>query len=245
MSGDQHPFYVPRDAFGSGGWIPLPEEESRHATQVLRLVSGDTCRVIDGEGGLYHVRLDLRGRSLGGVVMDTERELRRSCMVELGFPVLRVRSRTEWLLEKAVEVGAERLVPVDWSRSAKDARASTPRARWERIVVEALKQSERRWLPQLTDAEAPYEILEASGGDERVLVVLADVDGGSTLPAYAGESRIRLMVGPEGGPAPEERQRILEHGGVAWSLGAKRLRAETAAIVGIHGIDSYLRAAGV
>jgi 16S rRNA (uracil1498-N3)-methyltransferase len=242
MGGDPHPFYAPPEAFDSEGWITLPEEEIRHATQVLRLGAGDRCRVIDGLGSLYHVRLERRGRDLAGMILDVTKEARRSCAVELGFPLLRLRARTEWMLEKAVEVGVARLLPIAWSRTVKDG-SSLPRARWERIVCEALKQCERRWLPELAMIEGPQESLAGMHGDARL--VLADPDGPETLPPYAGEARLRVLIGPEGGATPEEREAIVAWGGFLWSLGPARLRAETAAVAAVHRIDVHLRAAGV
>ena len=236
MGRDPHPFYVPPDARLPGDRVRFPAEEARHLLRVLRFREGDVCRVVDGEGTMLRVRIERTRGGVEGTILSRVRQ-ERSRLLGLGFPVLRQRARTEWMLEKAVEVGADRLVPIAWERGvARDARL--PRGRWDRILVEAMKQSQRVWLPRLE------EISAAPGpGSAEIGLVLADPEGQESPPEVSGVGEIRLLVVPEGGVTDEERERLAAQGAALWSLGPNRLRAETACVVGLYRLAGALRAA--
>ena len=235
MARDPHPFYVPRSGITADGIVTFPEEEARHILHVIRMRSGDECRVVDGVGGIYSVRLVQNGEHLRGTVLEEKRCPPSPTFLELGFPMLRVRSRTEWLLEKAVEVGVDSLVPLLWTRGIQH-RFEGVRGRWERILREAMKQSQRAWLPTL------FEPQGACDAPPDRTVILADPEGPETLPGLDEGVSVRLLIGPEGGPSREERERLVAGGAAIWSLGPTRLRSETAAVVASHRLAGALRA---
>jgi 16S rRNA (uracil1498-N3)-methyltransferase len=235
MARDPHPFLVPPECITGDGRILFPAEEAHHAAHVVRIAPGDECRVVDGCGGLYRVRLSMESGTLVGRITDASKVEPPRTRIALGFPVLRQRARLEWLLEKAVEVGADLLIPVAWDRSVKDA-SEEQRRRWTRIVQEAMKQSERRWLPRIEVETAP----DGLGLEE--CIVLADPEGSEQPPRVGGCGSVVLLIGPEGGVTSEERERLLARGCALWSLGPNRLRAETAAIVGMHALALAARA---
>lgn len=240
MGGDPHPFYVPPAAVHrEEGIVRFPREEARHILRVVRLRAGDVCRVVDGRGARLRVRLlDGSEADLRGDVLEESFEPAPATALELGFPLLHVRARTEWLLEKAVEVGVDRLVPIRWARGLPEGTGARPR--WERIVREAMKQCERAWLPELAEAMLPVREEDARMGTR---LVLADPEGEPDPPDVRGAARVRLLVGPEGGISPLERSALRDGGALAWSLGPNRLRGETAAIVGAHRLALELRRA--
>jgi 16S rRNA (uracil1498-N3)-methyltransferase len=218
--------------------VRFPEEEAHHILHVVRLKAGDRCRVVDGRGGRFVVRLEGRGKDLFGAVLESERDSMPLRRLDLGFPMLRTRSRTDWLIEKGVEVGVGRFVPIEWARSLKPASTGS-KTRWERIIAEAMKQSERLFLPDLAPAqEALVAVAEAD------VTILADSAGVESLPDLGAAESVLLLVGPEGGIAPEERDALVARGAVLWGLGPGRLRAETAAIVGSHRLACALLRAG-
>jgi 16S rRNA (uracil1498-N3)-methyltransferase len=193
--------------------------------------------VVDGEGALLGVVLEEGEKGdLAGRVVELDRIPPPKIPIELGFPLLRQRARTEWMLEKAVEVGADRLVPIAWERALPKGRELPPavRTRWERILREAMKQCERAWLPALEEPRAP-----AACG-ERTQLLLADPAGALDPPVAGDGGPVRLLVGPEGGLTAAERQALQDHGARLWSLGPTRLRAETAAIVGIARLSAWI-----
>lgn len=230
MARDPHPFLVSPDCITTDGRILIPEEEAHHAVHVVRIGPGDECRVVDGCGGLYRVRLSMESGALVGRILDGTRVERPQTRIALGFPVLRQRARLEWLIEKAVEVGADRLIPIAWDRSVKGTSGEQLR-RWTRIVREAMKQSEQRWLPRIEEEVEPAGL----GLDE--CLVLADPEGSEEPPRIAGRGSVLLLIGPEGGVSTAEREGLIARGCEIWSLGPSRLRAETAAIVGMHSLS--------
>jgi 16S rRNA (uracil1498-N3)-methyltransferase len=240
MPRDSHPFYAPPSAITADGSVRFPKEEARHILRVSRFGPGDRIRVVDGEGGLFGVVLEEGKEGLAGRVVEDRRLPAPAIALELGFPLLRQRARTEWMLEKAVEVGADRLVPITWERALPRGRTlpAAVRARWERILREAMKQCERLWLPVLAEPE------DAVTRTERTMLVLADPAGEPEPPDARGCSRVRLLVGPEGGVTEAEMRELRAEGARLWSLGPTRLRAETAAIVGIARLEDHLRRSG-
>lgn len=233
MGRDPHPFHVPKDCFRPDGTIAFPEEEAHHLLRVIRMRPGSQCRVVDGKGGRYQVRLLSHGKTLKGEVITSVQDRAAPVSLELGFPILRLRSRTEWLIEKAVEVGVTTLVPILWSRTVKR-RPGDHHERWERIVREAMKQSERSYLPRLGE---PATIADL---DLPTMTILADADGEPDLPPLPEAGSVRLLIGPEGGSDEEECGDLLQRGAFLWSLGRNRLRAETAAVVGAHRLTVAL-----
>jgi len=147
--------------------------------------------------------------------------------------------RMEWAIEKATELGAERIVPLIARRSEKHlAQAAASRAeRWRRIAVEASKQARRSDVLQV---DAPLTLKAALGAQtQAVRIVLAEQERSTTLHHALGEAlaasgdeapAIRIAVGPEGGWAPEEEAMFDAEGWKPVSLGPRILRVETAAI---------------
>jgi 16S rRNA (uracil1498-N3)-methyltransferase len=238
MPGDPHPFLVPPGRFDESGVVHFPEGEAHHILRVVRLKPGDACRVVDGRGGRFRVRLEGDENDLQGIVLEARREVEPSRRLDLGFPVLRLRARTDWLIEKCVEVGVDRFVPISWERSLKGVSGGS-QSRWERIIREAMKQSERAWLPELISEERP-----APATDGRDLVILADPAGDGSLPDLSTAASVLLLIGPEGGVTASEREDLRARGAALWNLGTNRLRAETAAVVGSHHLACALRDAG-
>jgi 16S rRNA (uracil1498-N3)-methyltransferase len=151
--------------------------------------------------------------------------------------------RFEWALEKAVEVGAHEFLPLATDLGVVDARPGK-QDRWRSLMVAALKQSGRSWLPVLSRPLAIKEVLErntsgrvifgAAPADTRAEsrpLAIADVLA-ETNPAAPPES-LTLLVGPEGGWTPPERDLMTRYGAQPVSLGPHVLRTETAAVSGL------------
>ena len=144
--------------------------------------------------------------------------------------------RMEWALEKAVELGAGRIVPVVASRTDTHlASAAGKRVeRWQRIAREAAQQSRRAGPPVI---EIPLKLKDALAAEMGLRIVLAEGEGGrrlgDVLRENAGASEIALAIGPEGGWTAEELKLFADNGWIAASLGPTILRAETAAIAAL------------
>ena len=217
-------FYAPPETF-AGTRVILPDAEARHVTKVLRLRPGAEVMVVDGEGGRHRVRLTrTSGWDAEGEVVATE-QVPRPLPLTLGLGMLKAEERVEFALEKAVELGVTRFVPLVTERTV------ARRVRLDRLrahAVAAMKQSLRAHLLEVT---APMA-LDALLGPGAVLLhegaPLSDM-----LPTLLTDPArpMTLLVGPEGGFSDGETARANESGTRVASLGAVRLRAETAALV--------------
>ena len=215
----------------------LPEEEARHLRTVLRGEQGDEMTVVDGHGGWYRARIDHVGdeQVVGTVVerRDNVGEPAIDATVALGL--LKKRSRFETFVEKAVELGVRRIVPL---RTERTERESIRDARLRNVMVAAMKQCRRSRLPALTDPQGPEEALTASEAERRLVCHAGD----DAVPVRRAVAEARpvgsalVLVGPEGGFSSAEVTAVTEAGCVPVSLGVRRLRAETAGLVALQAV---------
>ena len=216
----------------SGGRAHLSAEAGHYLRTVLRLRPGDELEVFDGAGGAWTATLG-QGEDLAlGPRRDVPPPAAR---VWLAF-ALPKGEKADLVVQKATELGVERLLPFTAERSVVrlDPRRAAERARrWRRIAAEAARQCGRADVPEV-DAAAPLEavLVGPPPGFRRLVFHGA---GGERLaevvdPGAAGHL---LVVGPEGGLAPAEVDRCLAAGSRVASLGPRVLRAETAAIAAV------------
>ncbi len=219
------------DEWGSGR-AALVGTQARHLARVLRAAPGMRYEVLAGSE-VWLARVSSVAEDRVEFQLESEVPAERALALTLVLAVFKF-DRFEWAVEKATELGVERIVPVLARRTEKHlAQAAAARGeRWRRLAHEAAKQSRRADLPVLEDArslgEAVPLILAATrlqcAENERT-VQLFD----ALRSARDGDS-VALAVGPEGGWTEEEDALFLGNGWQAVSLGPRILRAETAAI---------------
>lgn len=203
----------------------------KHLFRARRLGPGDPLRVVDGEG---HARRGVvaevnrhRARvDLGDRLASLEASLQVELLVAAPRP-----ERATWLVEKATEIGVGAVVWLRTERSPREYGESTL-ARQRRVARSALEQCGRSQLPNVVSLP-DWDALEAHLAKPGVAALLdpsPDSATASGLPAV-GEGPLRLLVGPEGGFAPQERERLLALGASPLWLGERVLRVETAAVV--------------
>ncbi len=197
----------------------LSDDDLHHLTRVLRLRAGDSLTVGDGAGAWRLCRFaGVGARSLLEPVGEVVSAPAPSPELAVGFAVLKG-GRSETVVQKLTELGIDRIVPFVAERSVvrwDAARAQRLLQRWQRVAAEAVMQSRRLWLPQVS---APERFFELDLSD----AVLADPD-----PAAGALSACQnfVMVGPEGGWSSEEAAAV----GRRVCLSSQILRAETAAV---------------
>ena len=229
-------FYAPPTALRAGR-VVLPEGEARHLRTVLRGEAGDEMTVVDGQGGWYRARIDHVGpeQVVGTITERRENVGEPSIDVTVALGILKKRSRFETFVEKAVELGARRIVPLRTRRTERD---SIREERLRTVMVAAMKQCRRSWLPDLAAPQSPDALL--SGASAALRLVCHSRDGSvPAQPAVAEAAPVAsalVLVGPEGGFSPSEVEDAAEAGCVPVSLGARRLRAETAGLAVLHSV---------
>jgi 16S rRNA (uracil1498-N3)-methyltransferase len=233
-----HRFLLPPEACLEPELL-LPEDESHHATDVLRLRRGDEVSVLDGSGGEYCcVVVDARRQSMRVEVRSSRKHPRPEPLV-LVQALLKGKAM-DLVLQKAVELGVTRLMPLLAERSIPHPEnyASDKSARWQSIINQALKQCGNPWKPQLDTPLTLRECLDQLRGID--LNLLADLSPGSGHPRAWFEAwrqahpkqppSVAAWIGPEGDFTSDERVQVLAHHGCPITLGPRVLRSETAAL---------------
>jgi 16S rRNA (uracil1498-N3)-methyltransferase len=217
-----------------GAEVRLDAEEAGHA-RVRRLRPGAAVALVDGRGSRWIATLAVLDRRSALCTLDREAAGDPKPLARLWAPVGN-KDRALWLVEKAVEVGAAELRLVEWERSRSVADAGRSVGFLEkcaRRAREALKQCGGTWLPEIEGPTGLDEALDRLEAPARETRWLLDPAGAPALEApMVGEGSI-LLVGPEGGATPGERDRILECGFAPVALGPRVLRYETAALAGL------------
>lgn len=225
-----HIFYTP-DL--SRTTYTLDETESKHCVRVLRLEKGDEITLVDGRGGFFKAEIDDPNpkRCTVRVVRSELNYGLRNFQVQVAIAPTKNIERIEWFLEKTTEIGINRITPLLCHHSE---RKEIKHDRLEKVMISAMKQSLKAYLPQLdemtkfsTFIKQPFygqKFIAHCEEQHRELLKNAMTKGGNYL----------ILIGPEGDFSPEEIRMALEAGFVPVSLGDSRLRTETAGVVACH-----------
>jgi 16S rRNA (uracil1498-N3)-methyltransferase len=218
-----------------GGMAELRGEDARHLTRVLRAEAGQRYEISDGRSAYLVEIAEARGDRVVFRVIEPLETPAPPVRITLCAALIKF-DRFEWIVEKATELGVERILPVEAERSEKGlAEASRKRAqRWARIARESSQQSRRVRAPEILPA-VRFERCLAEEADYRYF--LDETTAPPLLrvlpPARPGSSRAALLTGPEGGWTDAERRLAAAAGWQPVSLGPQVLRAETAAAAAI------------
>ena len=207
----------------------LPKEESRHVIRVLRMKMGDILFLTDGAGNLYRCSLASEdpNRCLVTVMETLPGPGKRNFHLHLAVAPTKNIARFEWLLEKATEIGIEEITPMLCDHSE---RKQIRNDRLERVMIAAMKQSLKAYLPRLNEMKTFHDVIH---GNDKGLKFIAHLD--EQQPAhlkekyYKGEDVI-ILIGPEGDFSPTELESASKAGFEKVSLGSSRLRTETAGL---------------
>ncbi|MFP4052481.1 MAG: RsmE family RNA methyltransferase [Phycisphaerae bacterium] len=234
-SRDTRRFYAPAVATLADGQpdaemiVPLPEEEARHATQVLRLRTGDAMELFDGTGKVARGRLKSACKRAVDVQVEQVRQRNRpGAVVTVAFAVPKGK-RLDWLLEKCTELGAAVLQPVRFERSVagEGEFSESKRRRWAIHCVQACKQSGGDFLP---DIRAPLPLGEYLVAEDTTRRLLGDPEGQAIASVAGPHDSAAVLIGPEGGLSDPERRSAIDAGFRPVRLGHTVLRVETAAV---------------
>jgi 16S rRNA (uracil1498-N3)-methyltransferase len=211
-------------------------DAANHIARVLRLRSGDALTLFDGRGGDHAARIEEFHKGAVIVAVGDRSPVAR----ESAFPITLAQGisrgeRMDWVVQKATELGAARIVPILTERSVVrlDAKqGERKRLHWLGIAVAACEQSGRDRVPGVDSPLALAEFLdEADPGATRVLLSPAGVLRVAGLPRP--ERGIVVLIGPEGGLADAEQRAAIAGGFTAVRLGPRVLRTETAAVAAL------------
>ncbi|MEP7062320.1 MAG: 16S rRNA (uracil(1498)-N(3))-methyltransferase [Betaproteobacteria bacterium] len=226
-------FCVEGMALAEGSEAQLPEAAAHHATRVLRLAAGDAITLFDGRGGEFAarlVRVDKRGAR---VAIDTFSAIEREAGVALSLVMSVIATDAmDIAVRKAVELGAARIEPVAAARSqgGSQERAARRVEHWQQIVQAACEQCGRNRIPPV----APIVPLDVRLDAADAFDVILAPGAAQSLTQHAMQAAPRsIIVGPEGGFTDAELARAARRGVIPVHMGARVLRAETAAIAAL------------
>ena len=215
----------------------LPEEESQHAVKVLRLQAGDRVELIDGKGGYYkaeiifphHKRCEIQ-------ILEKQAEFRkRPYHLHIAIAPTKNIERLEWFAEKVTEIGIDEITPVICRFSE---RKVIKHDRLEKILVSAMKQSLKAYLPRLNEQCTFEQFLKRANSGQRFIAHCYDENTKKLLSSlYIPKQDVTILIGPEGDFSPEEVEKALKTGFIPVSLGESRLRTETAGVVACHTVN--------
>jgi 16S rRNA (uracil1498-N3)-methyltransferase len=218
----------------------LKGEQAVHLARVLRAQPGQIFDVV--ADGFLH-RAEVTSVNEREVVFQLHEELEADSAlpVHLLMAVFKF-DHMEWGIEKATELGAARITPVIARRTEKHlAQAAAKRVeRWRRIALEASKQSRRTDLPAIDEPVALKLALGNVTAVTRLLLAETEQENSLRAALEGGCESVALGIGPEGGWTPEEMDLFSESGWKHVTLGARILRAETAAIAGLSICSALL-----
>lgn len=217
----------------SGENALLEANESHHCRKVLRLKEGAICRLIDGNGTVAKGELvNAHAKSAGFKINSKETFEKPKAGLTIAIAPTKNIDRFEFFLEKAVEMGVSRIIPIKCDRSE---RKNIRHDRAEKAVLAATKQSMRAFIAQV-DEQTPLkklaELVDMNSCylahcEDSVKVGVSEIDASTNTT---------ILIGPEGDFSPDEISWATEQGAKALGLGINRLRTETAGIFAVATI---------
>ena len=221
----------------TGATVELPREAAHHATRVLRLRVGESLTLFNGTGGEYAATIASISRG-GAIVAVGEHQAheRESPLAVTLVQGIAGADRMDFIIQKAVELGAAAIQPVLTSKSIvrlSKERGEARLAHWQRIVIAACEQCGRNRIPEVFPAES---LAHYSAPPDAAKVMLSP-QAATDLKSLA-RSPLVLAVGPEAGFDSDEEKLLAQKGFVAARLGPRILRTETAALAALAALNA-------
>ncbi len=228
-----HIFYTPDI---SGNNYTLSEDESKHCVRVLRLGKGDQIMLVDGLGGCFNAEItDPNPKRCTVKVIQSELNFGfRKFQIQIAIAPTKNIERMEWFLEKATEIGINRVIPILCQHSE---RKEIKPERLEKVMVSAMKQSLKAYLPQLDPLTKLSELIRQPFEGQKFIAHCEEQGRELLKNRIVQNQNYLILIGPEGDFSPEEIELALKSGFEAVSLGESRLRTETAGVVACHTLN--------
>lgn len=224
-------FYAPDIATN----LELPEDEALHCVRVLRLIEGNEILITDGKGSFYKAVI-VRAHPKHCEVNILEMFVRPSLWsfhLHIAIAPTKNMDRMEWFSEKATEIGINEITCMNCRFSE---RKEIKTIRLEKILVSAMKQSQKAILPTINGMTDFKKIIQMPFDGRKFIAHCNEGVKPLIKNLYQQGENVLILIGPEGDFSPEEVAAALQQGFVAVSLGESRLRTETAALIACHTI---------
>jgi 16S rRNA (uracil1498-N3)-methyltransferase len=222
-----------------GATVELPERAARHAA-ALRLREGDAVVLFGGDGHESAATLTALGKRGAACLVRSRRAVDRESPLEVHLAQgVCAGDRMDLVLQKATELGVASLQPLATARSIvrlSSERKGRRETHWQNVVIAACEQCGRNRIPAVApSAEFGEFIARPARTGTRLLLA---PDGDATIRALAPEAPVTVLIGPEGGLAPQERGAALAAGFAAVRFGPRILRTETAPLAALAALQA-------
>ncbi|MBQ9841314.1 MAG: 16S rRNA (uracil(1498)-N(3))-methyltransferase [Erysipelotrichaceae bacterium] len=218
--------------------VAFTSEQQHHISHVLRMKADSVVRIVDCDGCAYLAKIQfIQSQPVALVFEKIEHGIHRNVIL---VPALIKKDKWEYVLQKAAELGATKILPLETSRTvvkSNDEKVDKKLVRWNKIVMEACEQSHHtvctEVLAPITIKELPNYLVDVN------LVAYEKENVSKHIKHYVkGLCDVMVIIGPEGGFDPKEIDLMLSMGIQPCSLGKNILRAETAGLYALSVIDA-------
>lgn len=213
----------------------LPQEEGIHCIKVLRKKEGDEILLTDGKGFFYDATI-IQANPKHCIVEITntiEQAKAWNFNLQIAFAPTKNMDRIEWFAEKATEIGIDRFTPILCQHSE---RKEIKNQRIEKILVSAMKQSQKALLPQLDDMIPFSSFISQPFEGQKYIAHCYNGEKNLLKDLYMKGENALILIGPEGDFSEQEVEEAIKKGFQPISLGESRLRTETAALAACNAI---------
>lgn len=215
----------------------LPAEEAQHCVRVLRKREGEDIWITDGKGFFYDAQIAVASQKHCIVnISNTIKPPRlRSFNLQIAFAPTKNIDRIEWFAEKATEIGIDCFSPI-LCRFSERKEMKLPRIR--KILISAMKQSQKAVLPQLDELQTFEKFIKQDFQGRKFIAHCYKGEKSLLKDTYKKGENALILIGPEGDFSEQEVESAIKAGFAPISLGESRLRTETAALVACHSIHA-------
>ncbi len=214
-----------------GQLIFLDNEEAKHCSKVLRLQMGDTIQAFDGQGHLYTALIQqISKQQVQAKITETHFTPPFPYRIHLAIAPTKNISRLEWCIEKTCELGIASITPLLCRRSE---RKIIKPQRLEKIILSAIKQSQKTHLPKLHELISVKDYLKQNFSGSQHICHCAYETNPHLASTFQPSADVNIMIGPEGDFHEDEIQAALTAGFQNTGLGKERLRTETAGVFAV------------
>lgn len=213
------------------------KEESKHIIKVLRKKEGDILHVTNGLGFLFSTEISIASDNKCTVKINSfEKQEGPKFRLHLAVAPTKMNERYEWFLEKATEIGIQEITPIICEHSE---RKVIKTDRFQKILESAMKQSLHYYLPKLNEPIAFKDFIKQKQSGQLFIAHCEETDKKSLKNELKSNEDVTILIGPEGDFSVKEILLAIDNKFIPVSLGATRLRTETAAIVACHSVVFY------
>lgn len=199
---------------------------------MLRKKAGDTIQITDGAGHLYQAKLtESKSDRCSFKIESTQKEEKRPYVIHIGIAPTKNPDRTEWFVEKAIEIGVDEISFLLCDNSE---RAALKTDRLEKLAISAMKQSLRYTLTKINHMVLLKDFIATSSATAKYIAYVDQTNPDHLIKTASPKSDYVVLIGPEGDFSKKELELATTHNYKKVSLGTSRLRTETAGLAACH-----------